>query len=253
MNISLITATFNSAATLRDTIQSVIKQTFHDIEYIIVDGGSTDKTVGIIKEHEPLFHGRMRWVSEPDNGIYDAMNKGIDMASGEVIGILNSDDFFTSNDILQTVNDAFNADNQLDAVYADVVYVDRDNINKTLRHFSGKKFSRNRLCYGFMPPHPSFYTKKSCYDKCGTYNTAYPICADYDMFVKMIWEKNIKTRYIPKVFVTMRSGGASGNGLSAHRQIMRERIACVKEHHLPSNALKQSIRYFEKIASLLKK
>ena len=253
MNISLITATYNSAATLRDTIQSVISQTFHDIEYIIVDGGSTDTTVEIIKEYEPVFQGRMRWVSEPDNGIYDAMNKGIDMASGEVIGILNSDDFFTSNDILQTVNDAFIADNQLEGVYADVVYVDKDNTNRTLRHFSGKKFSRGRLCYGFMPPHPSFFVKKDCYRKSGPYSLKYPICADYDMFVKMIWELDINTKYIPKVFVTMRSGGASGNGAKVHKEIMRERIACVKEHHLPSNALKQSIRYFEKIASLLKK
>ncbi|MGN0033204.1 MAG: glycosyltransferase family 2 protein [Candidatus Limimorpha sp.] len=253
MNISLITVTYNSAATLRDTIQSVINQTFKDIEYILVDGGSNDGTVDIIKEFEPLFQGKMRWVSERDKGIYDAMNKGIAMATGDVVGILNSDDFFASDDILHTVSDTFERDNQLDGVYADVIYVDKNNITKTLRRFSGKIFTRKRLCYGFMPPHPSFFIKKDCYRKSGPYSLKYPICADYDMFVKMFWELNINTEYIPKVFVTMRSGGASGEGLKVHRKIMRERIACVREHNLPSNALKQSIRYFEKLASLLKK
>lgn len=253
MKISLITATYNSAETLRDTIQSVVNQTFKDIEYILVDGGSNDDTIAIIKEFEPLFDGRMLWISERDKGIYDAMNKGIGMATGDVVGILNSDDFFASDSILQCVHDTFGQDASLDGVYADVVYVDKNDITKTLRRFSGEKFTRKRLCYGFMPPHPSFYVKRSCYEKSGPYSLKYPICSDYDMFVKMIWELNINTKYIPKVFVTMRSGGASGNGISVHKRIMRERIACVKEHHLPSNALKQSIRYFEKIVSLLKK
>ena len=136
MKISLITATYNSAETLRDTMQSVLNQTFKDIDYIIVDGGSKDGTLDIVKEFEPLFEGRLRWVSEPDKGIYDAMNKGVKMAQGDVVGILNSDDFFASDHVLQTVADAFAGNPALDGVYADVRYVNWHDTSKTVRMFS---------------------------------------------------------------------------------------------------------------------
>ena len=124
MKISLITATYNSAETLRDTMQSVLNQTFKDVDYIIVDGGSKDGTMDIVKEFEPKFEGRLRWVSEPDKGIYDAMNKGVKMAQGDIVGILNSDDFFASDDVLEKVNAAFTENLAIDGVYADVRYVD---------------------------------------------------------------------------------------------------------------------------------
>jgi glycosyltransferase involved in cell wall biosynthesis len=253
MKISLITATYNSAETLRDTMQSVLNQTFKDIDYIIVDGGSKDATIGIVKEFEPKFEGRLRWVSERDKGIYDAMNKGVRMAQGEIVGILNSDDFFASEKVLETVNNAFTKNPTIEGVYADVRYVDWNNTSKTVRMFSGKDFKREKLCWGKMPPHPSFYVRRECYDRCGLYSLDYPICADYDMFVKMIWEENISTMYIDDVFVNMRSGGTSSSGIKVHRKIMKERMRCVREHNLPSNFFKQTSRYFEKIFSLLKK
>ena len=253
MKISLITATYNSAETLRDTMQSVLNQTFKDIDYIIVDGGSKDGTLDIVKEFEPLFEGRLRWVSEPDKGIYDAMNKGVKMAQGDVVGILNSDDFFASEHVLETVDGAFAGNPALEGVYADVRYVDWHNTSKTVRMFSGREFKREKLCWGKMPPHPSFYVRRGCYDRFGLYSLNYPICSDYDMFVKMIWEGNINTMYIDDVFVNMRSGGTSSNGLKVHRKIMRERMRCVREHKLPSNFFKQSWRYFERIFSLIKK
>lgn len=253
MRISLITATFNSSKTLRDTMQSVLGQTFKDVEYIIVDGGSDDGTMEIVKEFEPRFEGRLRWVSERDKGIYDAMNKGIRMATGDVVGTLNSDDFFAADDILEKVNAELTDNADVDAVYADVRYVKWDDTSKTVRMFSGKNFTRKKLCYGQMPPHPSFYVRRECYDNQGLYSLDYPICADYDMFVKMFWEGNIKAKYIDKVFVNMRSGGTSNSGLSVHRKIMRERLACVKEHQLPSGFFSQCFRYFERITSLLKK
>lgn len=253
MKISLVTATYNSAETLRDTMQSVLNQTFKDVDYIIVDGGSKDGTLDIVKEFEPKFEGRLRWVSERDKGIYDAMNKGVKMAQGEVVGILNSDDFFASNHVLSKVHDAFEKNPAIDGVYADVRYVDWHDTSKTVRMFSGRDFKREKLCWGKMPPHPSFYVKRQCYDKFGLYSLNYPICADYDMFVKMIWEGNINTLYINEVFVNMRSGGTSSSGIKVHRKIMRERMRCVREHNMPSNFLKQTSRYFEKIFSLLKK
>lgn len=253
MKISLITATYNSAETVRDTLQGVLNQTFKDIDYIIVDGNSKDNTMAIVKEFEPKFEGRLRWVSEKDKGIYDAMNKGVRMAQGDIVGILNSDDFFASNDVLEKVNAAFTENPAIDGVYADVRYVDWDDTGKTVRMFSGKDFKREKLCWGKMPPHPSFYVKRECYDKFGLYSLDYPICADYDMFVKMIWLGNINTLYINDVFVNMRSGGTSSNGIKVHRKIMRERMRCVREHNMPSNFFKQTTRYFEKIFSLLRK
>jgi glycosyltransferase involved in cell wall biosynthesis len=253
MKISLITVTFNSAETLRDTMQSVLNQTFKDIDYIIVDGNSKDGTLDIVKEFEPKFEGRLRWVSEPDKGIYDAMNKGVRMAQGDVVGILNSDDFFASDHVLQTVADAFAGNPALEGVYADVRYVNWHDTTKTVRMFSGKDFKREKLCWGKMPAHPSFYVKRSCYDRFGLYSLDYPICSDYDMFVKMIWVGNINTLYINDVFVNMRSGGTSSNGIRVHRKIMRERVRCVREHKMPSNFFKQNWRYFERIISLIKK
>ena len=253
MKISLITATYNSAETLCDTLQSVLNQTFKDVDYIIIDGNSKDNTIDIVKEFEPKFEGRLRWISEKDKGIYDAMNKGVKMAQGEVVGILNSDDFFASDDVLEKVNAAFTENPIIDGVYADVRYVDWNDTGKTVRMFSGKDFKREKICWGQMPPHPSFYVKRECYDKFGLYSLDYPICADYDMFVKMIWIGNIKTLYINDIFVNMRSGGTSSNGLKVHRKIMKERMRCIREHNLPSNFFKQVSRYFGKIISLLKK
>lgn len=252
MKISLITATYNSAETLRDTMQSVLNQTFKDVDYIIVDGGSKDTTMDIVKEFEPKFEGRLRWVSEKDKGIYDAMNKGVKMAQGNIVGILNSDDFFASDHVLEKVNDAFTENPAIDGIYADVRYVDWNNTSKKVRMFSGKDFKREKLCWGKMPPHPSFYVKRECYDKFGLYSLDYPICADYDMFVKMIWEGNINTLYINDVFVNMRSGGTSSNGIKVHKKIMKERMLCVREHKMPSNFFMQISRYIEKIFSFWK-
>ena len=252
MKISLITATYNSAETLRDTMQSVLNQTFKDLDYIIIDGGSKDNTLDIVMEFEPKFEGRLRWVSERDKGIYDAMNKGVRMAQGDIVGILNSDDFFASDHVLEKVNDAFTENPAIDGIYADVRYVDWDDTSKKVRMFSGKDFKREKLCWGKMPPHPSFYVKRECYDKFGLYSLDYPICADYDMFVKMIWEGNINTLYINDVFVNMRSGGTSSNGIKVHKKIMKERMLCVREHKMPSNFFMQISRYIEKIFSFWK-
>ncbi len=252
MKISLITITYNSSETLADTIQSVLKQTYTDVEYIIVDGASKDNTVSIIKKYEPLFKGRIKWISEPDKGLYDAMNKGIRMATGDVVGILNSDDFYTSNDILQQVAEVFLHNSQTDAVYGDIHFVNPDNLNKCVRYYSSKIFKRSLMKLGFMPAHPSFYMRRKCFEKYGLYKTDYKIAADFEFLLRVIYKERINTQYIPLDMVTMRTGGASTSGIASHKRIMKEHLRAFKENRIYSNPFLLSLRYFYKIIEILK-
>ena len=178
MKISIITATFNSGKTVRDTFVSVLNQTYNDYELIVVDGGSKDDTVEILRHYEPIFNGRMKWISEPDRGIYDAMNKGIAMATGDVVGILNSDDFYTSNGILRKVAITMQ-DKNIDAVYGDVHYVHDNDLKKCVRYYSSKPFRRMWMRFGFMPAHPSFYCRREVYERYGTFDLSYKVAADF--------------------------------------------------------------------------
>ena len=182
MRLSIITATYNSERTLRDTMESILNQTFQDFEYIIVDGASKDATLDIIREYEPRFQGKMRYLSEPDKGIYDAMNKGFAMATGDVIGILNSDDFFTSDDVLQAVVDGF-AGEYVDAVYADIHFVGTDDLTKCVRYYSSSVFRPWMMRFGMIPAHPSFYCRKAVYDQYGSFDTTYRIAADFEILL----------------------------------------------------------------------
>lgn len=251
MKISLITITYNSEKTLANTIQSVLEQTYYNIEYIIVDGNSKDNTVSIIEKYEPQFNGRFKWISEPDKGLYDAMSKGIRMATGDIVGILNSDDFFTSNDILLKVADAFQQDKSLDAVYGDVHFVHPSNLNKCVRYYSSKIFKRNLMKMGFMPAHPSFYIRKECFEKYGSYKTDYRIAADFEFLLRVIYKAKIKTKYLPIDMVTMRTGGASTSGLESHKRIMKEHLRAFRENGIYTNKLLLSLRYIYKVEELL--
>lgn len=246
MKISIITASYNSSKTIKDSIISVLKQTYADIEYIIIDGGSKDGTVDIIKKYEPEFNGRLKWISEKDKGIYDAMNKGIGMATGEIVGILNSDDFFTSEDVISEVNSTFEKYNP-DAVYGDIHFVNDDNLEKSVRYYSSKIFRRGLMRLGFMPAHPSFYIKRECFEKFGLYNTSYKIAADFEFLLRTIYIGRIKTKYIEKDFVTMRTGGASTSGINSHKLIMKEHLRAFKENNVYTNVLILSMRYVYKV------
>ena len=252
MKISLITITYNSEKTLADTIQSVLNQTYTDIEYILVDGASKDNTVSIIKQYEPLFEGRMKWISEPDKGLYDAMNKGIRMATGDILGILNSDDFFTSNEILQKNANAFLQDTKLDAVYGDVHFVNPDNLNKSVRYYSSKVFKRSLMKLGFMPAHPSFYIRRECFEKYGLYKTDYKIAADFEFLLRVIYKERIKTQYLPIDMVTMRTGGASTSGLESHKRIMKEHLRAFRENGIYTNVVLLSLRYVYKVIEIIR-
>ena len=250
MKLSIITVTYNSERTLRDTMESILSQTFQDFEYIIVDGSSKDATLDIIREYEPLFRGKMRYVSEPDKGIYDAMNKGFAMATGDVIGILNSDDFFTSEDVLQAVVDGF-AGEYVDAVYADIHYVNTDDLTKCVRYYSSSVFRPWMMRFGMIPAHPSFYCRKAVYDQYGSFDTTYRIAADFEILLRLIFIHRIRTRYVKKDFVTMRLGGASTTGYGSWSLIMKEHLQIMKQHGVVTNRFLLSLRYIYKLFEFL--
>ena len=251
MKISIVTATYNSGKTVRDTFKSVLLQNYDNYELIVVDGGSKDGTVDIIREYEPLFDGRMRWISEPDRGIYDAMNKGIYMASGDVVGLLNSDDFFSSNDILSAVAKAFYDDFCLDAVYGDVHFVRDGDLNKCVRYYSSRLFRRSWMRFGFMPAHPSFYCKRHVYDKYGAFELKYKVAADFECLLRLIFIYRIKTKYLPIDFVTMRTGGASTSGMASHKKILHDHQLAFKRNGVYSNVFFELLRYVYKVWEIM--
>lgn len=248
--ISIIIATFNSEATLKDTFDSILSQTYQDYELIVKDGASKDHTLDLIHEYELKFNGRMRWISEPDKGLYDAMNKGIEMSSGEIVGILNSDDFYTSDYILETINDSLK-DQDVDAVYGDIHFVDKDDLNTCIRYYSSKIFKRSLMRLGFMPAHPSFYCRKKIYSEFGVFDTSFKIGADFENLLRLIYVNNIRIKYMPLDFVTMRIGGISTLGIKSRIQIMRDHIRAFKKNGVYSNMFILSFRYFYKIFEVL--
>lgn len=167
MKITIITVTFNSGETVRDTIESVLKQEYLNYEYLVIDGGSKDNTVDIVKEYEPQFGGRMKWISEKDKGMYDGINKGIRMATGEVVGIINSDVFYHRSDIFNIIAKSFEENKDIQAIYGDVRFVHPDNLEKTVRYYSSKHWKPWRFRFGFMPAHPTFFTYKENFEKYG--------------------------------------------------------------------------------------
>lgn len=247
MKISLITTAWNSGETIRDTMESALKQTYSEFEHIIVDGASSDNTMEIVKEFEPRYNGRLKYISEPDHGIYDAMNKGLKMATGDVIGILNSDDFFSAPDILQTV--AENIEN-VDAVYADVHYIKDNNVNHGVRYYSSRRFRKWKMRLGFMPAHPTFYCKKNIYDIYGYFKHDFKIASDFELLLRFIYLHNIKTNYIQRNFVTMRIGGASTSGLQSHIQILKDHMKAYKINGVYSNYLLEGLRYIYKLLEI---
>ena len=249
MKISIVTATFNSGATLRDTIKSVLGQTYRDFEHLIIDGGSKDDTLDIVREYEPQYGGRLRWVSERDGGIYDAMNKGIAMATGDVVGILNSDDFYTSDTVLQAVAEAMR-EQSVDAVYGDIHYVDEHDLSRCTRYYSSAGFRRWKMRLGWMPAHPSFYCRKKIYERYGTFDISFKIGADFENLLRLIYVNRINMRYLPMDFVTMRSGGASTSGLKSHRQILSDHLRAYRKNGIRSNVLLESLRYAAKVGEI---
>lgn len=209
MKISIITITYNSSSTLAETINSVINQSYKNIEYIIIDGGSSDNTIPIIKSYENKI---TTFISEKDNGIYDALNKGILLATGDVIGILHSDDFYTNTNVIQNVVNKLEQTNA-DALYADLFYVDKNNTSKIHRKWKSGNYSLEKFLYGWMPPHPTFFVKKTIYEKYGSFNLSLNSSADYELMLRFIYKEKIKVAYLPEFIIKMRLGGKSNVSL----------------------------------------
>lgn len=247
MKISIITATFNSGKTIVDTMESVLRQTYTDFEYLVIDGGSSDDTIEKVKSYQSRFGDRLRWISEKDRGIYDAMNKGIKMATGDVVGILNSDDYYTDIDILQTVTDTFENNNQLDALYGDIHFVRDGSPDKCVRYYSSRMFSPFWLRFGFMPAHPSFYCKREVFEKAGLYSLDYKIGADYEMMVRLFKKYRIKSQYINKDFVTMRTGGASNTNVTSRWTLINEDVKACRDNEIYTNRFLISLKFLYKI------
>jgi len=211
MKISVITATYNSASTIADTLASIADQTYKNVEHIIVDGNSTDETLGIVN----TFHHVTTVISEKDDGIYDAMNKGLVVATGEVIGILNSDDVYAHNGVLETVNKIFEEQN-IDVCYADLEYVDQRNLNKVVRKWRSGKFNSRSFYWGWMPPHPTVFVRKKVYQQVGNFNTSLKSAADYELMLRIFVKNKFNIKYLPEFIVKMRVGGKSNASLK-HR------------------------------------
>ena len=221
IKVSIITVCFNSEKTIRGTIESVIGQDYPEIEYIIVDGESQDKTLSIIESYHQSIN---KIISEKDNGMYDALNKGIKNSSGDVVGILHSDDIFSSSDITVKIVNQINSSNS-DAVYGDLVYVDKNNLNKVIRKWESGLYNRNKLLFGWMPPHPTFFVKKKIYDQYGFFDLSFGSAADYELLIRLLYRYNISCEYLPQVVTKMRIGGLSNitisNRFKAHVQDWR--------------------------------
>lgn len=257
MKISVITATWNSGKTIGDTLRSVFNQSFTNVEHIIKDGGSKDDTLEICKNFEQKYYtdgdkGRtINILSDKDKGIYDAMNQGVKAATGDVIGILNSDDFYTSDDVLARVAEEFEKNPQLEAVYGDIHFVKEENLKKCTRYFSSRYFRPWALRFGFMPAHPSFYVRREVYDKYGLYDLDFRTSSDFEMMVRLFVKEKIRSKYINKDFVTMRAGGESTAGLEAKRKVNRDIAGSLKKHGVYSNQFFQSLRYFWRIGEIV--
>ena len=215
MKISVITATFNSADTIKDALDSVAQQSYSNIEHLIIDGQSKDTTLDIVKNYS---NSKMHFRSESDSGIYDALNKGIIYSSGDVVGFLHADDVFESNGVLSTIAEAF-SDPNVDAIYGDLIYVRKENIQQVVRYWRAGNYRKNSFYHGWMLPHPTLYVRRAVYEKYGGFNTSYRISADYDLVLKMFTRPGFRATYIPDVLVKMRLGGVSNGSL---RQVLRK-------------------------------
>jgi glycosyltransferase involved in cell wall biosynthesis len=241
--VSIITVTLNSEATICKTIESVSGQLYLNKEHIIIDGSSTDRTVELVNSHIDKVSA---FISEKDRGMYEAINKGINLASGDVIGILNSDDFFYDNGILDKIMNVFNNE-AFDAVYGDVVFINKNDPSRVIRYYSSKRFNLWKFKYGYMPAHPSFYVKKSVLMEYGLYKDVYKLAGDFELMARLMYSCRISTKYLPFPFVVMRMGGLSNKSLRNIILKNREDLQACRENGIKSNILNIYLKYPFKI------
>jgi glycosyltransferase involved in cell wall biosynthesis len=247
--VSIITVAYNSVTTIGHTIDSILAQDYPHIEHIIIDGASTDGTVDLVRSYGDRI---TQFISERDRGIYDAMNKGLALATGDIIGILNSDDFYASTDIISTVV-ATIENSGVDAVFGDLVYVSGSNLSRIVRYYSSAHFHPGLFAYGWMPAHPTFFVKRFAYDQYGYFKTDYKIASDYELLIRFLAKNRLTYHYIPRIMVKMRTGGVSTTNLMSNWILNREIVRGCAENGIRTNLLKVFSKYFTKIFQLIRR
>lgn len=248
MKISIITTTYNSEKTVAETLESVLAQDYTDYEHIIVDGASKDNTMKIVKQYEEKYGGKLKYISEKDKGLYDAMNKGIEMATGDVIGLLNSDDKYANNQVLSKIANAIKKTNS-DGIHANLLYMDPETMTKPVRKWITKSTNIRK---GNITAHPTLYLKKEVYDEVGNYNLDYKIVADYDFMIRVLKDNKYKLEHINEYLIHMRAGGVSSNGLKGYVNNMKEAYKVLKNNKVKPAAIIVLIRIFKTIMQMVR-
>lgn len=248
MKISIITVVRNNEKTIKDAIESVLGQTYKNIEYIIIDGKSTDGTVEVIKSYDNKIS---KFISESDKGLYDAMNKGIKLSTGDVVGILNSDDFYINEFVIERVVKEFE-EKKMDSVFADLVYVKSQNVNKIVRYYDSGYFNPSKFAYGWMPAHPTFFVKRSVYEKYGLFRTDLKTSADFDILARFLYTHKISYSYIKEVLVKMRLGGVS-TSISSIWVNNIEQLKICRQNNIDTDIFKILSKYPSKLIGFIKK
>ncbi|MFN9451333.1 MAG: glycosyltransferase family 2 protein [Rubrivivax sp.] len=249
MKVSIITVAYNSAATIRDTIESVRAQEHPNIEHIVVDGVSSDGTVDIVRSYgSDIAH----FISEPDTGIYDAMNKGIALATGEVVGILNSDDLYAHSQVISHVVAALER-SSADCCFADLVYVSGTQLDKVVRYYSSASFHPGRFAWGWMPAHPTVFLKRRAYEAHGVFRTDFRIAADFELMIRFLACHQLPYVYVPEVWVKMRTGGISTSGMASNLLLNREIVRACRDNGINTSLPQVMIKYFSKLFQLVRR
>lgn len=249
IKVTLVTATYNSEKYLEDSIKSIIEQSYPNIEHIIIDGKSKDGTLEIVNKYKTHIS---KWISETDRGMYDAINKGMKLATGNIIGLLHSNDILASSDVIQSIVDIFN-EKKVDVVYGDLEYVDPDNLEKIYRIWKGKPYNRNLFKKGWMPAHPTFYIKRELVDKYGGYESHYFSAADYEFMARYLYKHKLTAYYLPKLIVKMRRGGQSNSNLKMRLRANRRDYLAMKKNNIPFPLIVSILKPLSKLHQYTKK
>ena len=249
MKVSIITVCYNSAATIEGTIQSVLNQTYSDIEYLVIDGQSTDETLQIVRKYENEI---ATILSEKDKGMYDAINKGIQLCTGDVVGVLNADDFYIDNKVIEEVVSKMRNENA-DSLYSDLYYVATEDTNKVIRNWVSGKYNRQKFLYGWMPPHPTFFVKTSAYEKYGVFNLGLNSAADYELMLRFLFKNKLSTCYLSRPLVRMRVGGMSNVSLANRIKANKEDRKAWRMNGLRPRPYTMLLKPLRKIIQYVKK
>lgn len=246
MKLSIISVVYNNAQYIEGCINSVVSQTYLNREHIVVDGGSTDGTVGLIEKHRDKIS---KFISEPDDGLYSAMNKGISIATGDVIGFLHSDDYYSDSTVIEKVANAL-INSNVDSIYGDLDYINESG-TKIIRHWKSGKYREGMVKWGWMPPHPTFFVKREIYERYGGFNTNLKVAADYDLILRLLGKYGISTHYIPEVLIKMRIGGNSNKSIKDIIKKSTEDYMAMKENGLPLPTAALLYKNFSKLRQFI--